>query len=48
MESQWKIREGDEGTRERRGTRGDEGDEGDVTFFREESNKEPVCDVKVN
>ena len=22
-------------------------DEGDVTFFREESNKEPVCDVKV-
>ena len=23
------------------------GDEGDVTFFGEESNKEPVCDVKV-
>ena len=23
------------------------GDEGNVTFFREESNKEPVCDVKV-
>ena len=44
MESQWKIREGDEGGRERMGTRGDEGD---VTFFREESNKEPVCDVKV-
>ena len=27
---------------------GTEGNEGDVTFFREESNKEPVCDVKVN
>ena len=26
---------------------GDEGDEGNVTFFSEESNKEPVCDVKV-
>ena len=25
---------------------GDEGDEGDVTFFGEESNKEPVCDIK--
>ena len=24
------------------------GDEGNVTFFREESNKEPVCDVKVS
>ena len=36
MESQWKIREGDEGDE------GTEGDEGDVTFFREESNKEPV------
>ena len=23
------------------------GDKGDVTFFSEESNKEPVCDVKV-
>ena len=29
------------GRRERRGTKGD------VTFFGEESNKEPVCDVKV-
>ena len=38
LESQWKIREGDEGT---------EGNEGDVTFFSEESNKEPVYDVKV-
>ena len=28
------------------GTRG-RGNEGDVTFFSEESNKEPVCDVKV-
>lgn len=26
---------------------GDEGDEGYVTFFREESNKESVCDEKV-
>ena len=25
---------------------GTKGDEGDVTFFSEESNKEPVCDVK--
>ena len=38
MESQWKIREGDEGHG---------GERGDVTFFSEESNKEPVCDVKV-
>ena len=26
---------------------GVQGDKGDVTFFSEESNKEPVCDVKV-
>ena len=24
------------------------GDEGNVTFFREESNKEPVCDAKAD
>ena len=29
------------------GDEGERGDEGDVTFFSEESNKEPVCDVKV-
>ena len=28
------------------GTKGERG--GDVTFFSEESNKEPVCDVKVD
>ena len=28
------------------GTREDEDTKEDVTFFREESNKEPVCDVK--
>ena len=27
---------------------GTRGDEGDVTFFSEESNKEPVCDEKVD
>ena len=34
---------GDEEGRTRRGRT-----EGDVTFFSEESNKEPVCDVKVS
>ena len=29
------------------GTKGTKGTKGDVTFFGEESNKEPVCDVKV-
>ena len=28
-------------------TEGTKGNEGDVTFFSEESNKEPVCDAKV-
>ena len=27
--------------------KGTKGTKGDVTFFGEESNKEPVCDVKV-
>ena len=30
-----------------KGTKGTKGMKGDVTFFGEESNKEPVCDVKV-
>ena len=30
------------------GREGGRWDEGNVTFFGEESNKEPVCDVKVN
>ena len=31
----------------RREAEGTKGTKGDVTFFGEESNKEPVCDVKV-
>ena len=30
-----------------KGTKGTKGTKGDVTFFGEESNKEPVCDMKV-
>ena len=40
---------GQEGARDgERGTKGDGEDGEDVTFFGEESNKEPVCDVKGN